>query len=71
MKDQAPRPIPFSILIVGLTLAVGIAMWSGRQYLLHGGGIGYGIAGGISLGAAYAFIKQIKIRFSSKSGDTE
>ena len=69
MEDQTPRPIPFAILIVGLTIAVGLAMWSGRQYLLHGGGIGYGIAGGISLGAAYAVIKQIKIRFSSKSGD--
>ncbi len=69
MEDQTPRPIPFTILIIGLTLAVGLAMWSGRQYLVHGGGIGYGIAGGISLGAAYAVIKQIKIRFSSKSGD--
>lgn len=71
MQDQAPRPIPFPILIIGLTLAVGLAMWSGRQYLLHGGGIVYGIAAGISLGAAYAFIKQIKIRFSSKSGDPQ
>ncbi len=67
MEDQAPRPIPFAILIVGLTLAVGLAMWSGRQYLVHEGGIVYGIAAGISLGAAYAFIKQIKIRFASRA----
>ncbi len=71
MEDQTPRPIPFAILIVGLTLAVGCAMWSGRQYLLHGGGIMYGLIAGVSLGATYAFIKQIKIRFSSKPGDPQ
>lgn len=66
MEDQAPRSIPFAVMIIGLTLAVGLGMWSGRQYLLHGGGIVYGIVAGISLGAAYAFLKQIKIRFASK-----
>ncbi len=66
MEDQAPRPIPFFILILGLTLAVGLAMWGGRQYLLHEGGIGYGIVSGISLGAAYAVIKQIKLRFTKR-----
>lgn len=71
MEDQAPRPIPFAILIIGLTLSVGLAMWGGRQYLMHGGGIVYGIAAGISLGAAYAFLKQIKVRFSSKAEKSE
>jgi len=66
MEDQTPRPIPFAILIIGLTLAVGCAMWSGRQFFLYDGGIAYGLAAGVSLGATYAFIKQIKIRFSSK-----
>lgn len=67
MQDQAPRQIPFAILIIGLTLTFGLAMWGGRQYLVQEGGIAYGILSGICLGAAYAFIKQIKVRFAAKA----
>jgi hypothetical protein len=67
MEDQSPASqIPLTVLIVGLVIVVGFTIWSGSQFFLYGGSILYGVAGGVGVGAAWAFCKQIKIRISSK-----
>lgn len=65
MEDKA-KTIPLPMLILGLICVIGFAIWSGSRFYLYDGGIGYGVATGISLGAAYTFLKQIKLQRSTK-----
>lgn len=67
MEDPATAtPIPLSILIVGLICVSGFAIWAGCQFYLYHGSILYGVAAGISLGAAYTFLKQINLQCTAR-----
>ena len=67
MEDKATAtPIPLPILILGLICVIGFAIWSGSRFYLYNGSIGYGVAAGISLGAAYTFLKQINLQRTAK-----
>jgi hypothetical protein len=60
--QQAPAPLPLAVMIVGLVIALGCAIWAGDLFFFEGRSILFGVASGISVGAAYAFAKQIKSR---------
>ncbi|MBX9800171.1 MAG: hypothetical protein K2Y13_12000 [Burkholderiaceae bacterium] len=63
MEDpNTPRPVSLTVLIVGLVIALALAIWGGLQFLNSGHSLGYGVLAGVSIGAAYAFLKQIRIR---------
>lgn len=63
MDDQSTAPaLPLPILIIGFIVAIGCAIWTGCLFSLYGGSIVYGVVAGISIGAAYAFAKQIKLK---------
>ena len=67
MEEKAtPATIPLYLLLTGLFAVLGFAIWSGSKFYLYGGSILYGIAAGIAIGAAYAFLKQINIQRLSK-----
>ncbi|MNR77773.1 hypothetical protein D3C72_84550 [compost metagenome] len=67
MEDpSAPRPVSLTALIVGLIIALALAIWGGVQFLNSGHSLGYGVIAGVSIGAAYAFLKQIRIRRNEK-----
>lgn len=67
MEDpNSPRPVSLTVLIAGLVIALGVAIWGGIQFLNSGHSLGYGVVAGVSIGAAYAFLKQIRIRRSEK-----
>nr|WP_041296423.1 hypothetical protein [Janthinobacterium sp. Marseille] len=67
MEDPStPRPVSLTVLIIGLVIALGVAIWGGIQFLNSGHSLGYGVVAGVSIGAAYAFLKQIRIRRSEK-----
>lgn len=67
MEDQnTPRPVSLTALIVGLVIALGVAIWGGIQFLNSGHSLGYGIVAGVSIGAAYAFLNQIRVRRTKK-----
>ncbi|MNK31390.1 hypothetical protein D3C87_498260 [compost metagenome] len=67
MEDpNTPRPVSLTVLIAGLVIALGVAIWGGIQFLNSGHSLGYGVVAGVSIGAAYAFLKQIRIRRSEK-----
>lgn len=69
MEDKTtPAPIPLSILILSSICVIGFTIWSGYQFYLHDGGILYGVAAGIGLGASYSALKQIRIRRATKQG---
>ncbi len=63
MEDpNTPRPVSLIVLIVGLIIALALAIWGGLQFLNSGHSLGYGVVAGVSIGAAYAFLKQIRMR---------
>lgn len=67
MEDKAtPAPISLFILILGLICVLGFTIWSGCRFYLYGGGILYGGAAGIGLGAAYSILKQIYLQHISR-----
>lgn len=67
MEDpNTPRPVSLTVLIAGLVITLGVAIWGGIQFLNSGHSLGYGVVAGVSIGAAYAFLKQIRIRRSEK-----
>ena len=67
MEDpNSPRPVSLTVLIAGLVIALGVAIWGGIQFLNSGHSLGYGVVAGVSIGAAYAFLKQIRIRRNEK-----
>lgn len=65
-EKTTPAPIPLYLLLAGLFGVLGFAIWSGSKFYLYGGSILYGIAAGIAIGAAYAFLKQINLQRSRK-----
>lgn len=72
MEDKATATlIPLPILILGLICVIGFAIWSGSQFYLYNGGIGYGVAAGISIGAAYTFLKQINLHRATKKNQAK
>ncbi|RQO35980.1 hypothetical protein DBR37_06425 [Herminiimonas sp. KBW02] len=67
MEDpNTPRPVSLTVLIVGLVITLILAIWSGFQFLNSGHSLGYGVLAGVSIGAAYSFLKQIRIRRNEK-----
>lgn len=67
MEDpNTPRPVSLVVLIIGLVIALVLAIWGGLQFLNSGHSLGYGVLAGVSIGAAYAFLKQIRIRRNEK-----
>ena len=63
---NTPRPVSLTALIIGLVIALCCAIWGGFQFLNSGHSLGYGVIAGISIGAAYAFLNQIRIRRAEK-----
>lgn len=65
-NQDSPRPLPLTVLLVGFFFMAALALWTGSRFFLHGDSPAYGIIGGISLGAAYAFGKQIHLHYMNK-----
>ncbi|EJN07377.1 hypothetical protein [Herbaspirillum sp. YR522] len=59
----APRKISLPFSLFGLAAAIGIALWAGNHYMRNDASLFYGLAAGLSFGAAFAFGQQIKHHF--------
>ncbi|MCA1322738.1 anaphase-promoting protein [Herbaspirillum sp. alder98] len=59
----APRKISLPFSLFGLAAAVALALWAGNHYMRNEASLFYGLAAGLSFGAAFAFGQQIKNHF--------
>lgn len=69
MNDQdQTKPLPLSVLLIGFFLMAAIALWCGSRFFLHNASVIFGVIGGICVGGAYAFGKQLLTHYINKDG---